>query len=160
MVEFLLAQPQGPQLFWVWLSIGGALLALEMVVGTQWLLWPAAAAGIVSVITLTGAPANLLVQIVVFCVLTLAMTLLSRRFLKPPLVEGADINDPQGRLIGQEATVIEAFDDPEGQQSRGRVILDGVEWPARSERGDAPIGIAEKVRILAVAEGKLIVARV
>lgn len=160
MLEYLLAQPQGQQLFWAWMIIGGSLLALEMVIGTQWLLWPAAAAVIVAVITLTGAPANLLVQIVIFCVLTLIMTLLSRRFLKPPVSEGADINDPHYRLIGQEATVIGAFDDLDGQRINGRVIFDGVEWPAQSERTDTPIGLSEKVRILAVAECKLIVARV
>lgn len=160
MLEFLLAESQGRQLFWAWLIIGGSLLALEIVIGTQWLLWPAAAAVIVAVITLTGAPANLLVQIVIFCVLTLIMTLLSRRFLKPPAAEGADINDPYHRLIGQEATVIHAFDDLEGQRVNGRVIFDGVEWPAQSEREDAPIGLTEKVRILGVSEGKLIVTRV
>ncbi|WP_298328085.1 NfeD family protein [Asticcacaulis sp.] len=160
MLEFLLAESQGRQLFWAWLIIGGSLLALEIVIGTQWLLWPAAAAVIVAVITLTGAPANLLVQIVIFCVLTLIMTLLSRRFLKPPAAEGADINDPHHRLIGQEATVIHAFDDLEGQRVNGRVIFDGVEWPAQSEREDAPIGLTEKVRILGVSEGKLIVTRV
>lgn len=160
MLEYLLAQPQGQQLFWAWMIIGGSLLALEMVIGTQWLLWPAAAAVIVAVITLTGAPANLLVQIVIFCVLTLIMTLLSRRFLKPPVSEGADINDPHYRLIGQEATVIGAFDDLDGQRINGRVIFDGVEWPAQSERTDTPIGLSEKVQILAVTEGKLIVARV
>lgn len=159
MLEFLLAEPQGQQLFWAWLIIGGSLLAIEIVLGTQWLLWPAAAAVIVAVITLTGVPANLLVQIVIFCVLTLIMTLLSRRLLKSPVAEGADINDPHNRLIGQEATVIGAFDDLEGQRVNGRVILDGVEWLAQSERTDAPIGLSEKVRILAVSEGKLIVAR-
>ncbi|MDC7681660.1 NfeD family protein [Asticcacaulis sp. BYS171W] len=157
-MELLFAPTVGFQAFWIWLAIGGVILGIEALVGTQWLLWPATGAGIVAVLTLTGLPVNLLVQIVIFCVLTTAMTLLSRKFMKPVEVV-VDINDPNGRLIGKEALVIEAFDDRDGSLSTGRVIYEGVEWPAVYERGGAtrPILPAEKVEILKVAEGKLIV---
>jgi len=159
MIELLLSQPSGQTAFWVWLSIGGGLLVLEMLIGTQWLLWPAASAGIVAVVALTGAPANLLVQIVIFCVLTTAMLLLSKKFLKSGTEDAPDINDPHLRLTGQEATVIEAFDDRDGQYSEGRVILNGVEWPALCERPETVIEASEKVRILNISEGRLIVGR-
>ncbi|ESQ78847.1 NfeD family protein [Asticcacaulis sp. YBE204] len=158
MMDLLFANPVGFQAFWVWLTIGGVILGIEALIGTQWLLWPATGAGVVAVLTLTGLPMNPLVQIVVFCVLTTAMTLLSRKFMKPVEV-AVDINDPNGRLIGKEAVVIEAFDDRDGSQSTGRVIYEGVEWPAVYERTAKTKTIlpAEKVEILSISEGKLIV---
>lgn len=157
-VDFLFTQPIGFQAFWVWLIIGGLILGLEVMVGTQWLLWPATAAGVVAVLTLTGLPVNLLVQIVVFSVLTLGLTLASKRFMKVE-AQIADINDPNYRLIGKEAVVIEAFDDKDGHQSLGRVIYDGVEWPAIYERSgrSKPILLTEKVQIVNISEGKLLV---
>lgn len=159
MIELLMSQPTSQTAFWVWLSIGGGLLVLEMMIGTQWLLWPAASAGVVAVVALTGAPANLLAQVVIFCVLTTLMLFLSKKFLKTGINDAADINDPHLRLMGQEATVIEAFDNKEGHYSEGRVILNGVEWPALCERTDMGIGRNEKVRILSMSEGRLMVAR-
>ena len=33
------------QPFWIWLAIGVLLLAIESMASTEWLLWPAVAAG-------------------------------------------------------------------------------------------------------------------
>ena len=44
LIDLYSAQP-----FWIWLAIGVALLAVEVTMTTEWLLWPAAAAGVVAV---------------------------------------------------------------------------------------------------------------
>ena len=36
--------------FWVWIGFAAALLAVEVATGSGWLLWPAAAAAVVSVL--------------------------------------------------------------------------------------------------------------
>lgn len=157
-IELLFAQPVGFQAFWVWLVICGIILGFEALIGTQWLLWPATAAGVVALLTLTGLP-NLFVQIVVFFVLTMGLAILAKRYLKvkEPV---PDINDSQLRLVGREAIVIEAFDDVSGHENIGRVILDGVEWPAVYEHASndqAPILPEAKVKIVKVYEGRLFV---
>ncbi|MFT4090860.1 MAG: NfeD family protein [Asticcacaulis sp.] len=157
-IDLLFAHPVGFQAFWVWLVICGVILGFEALIGTQWLLWPAAAAGVVALLSLTGLP-NLFVQIVVFFVLTMVLAVLAKRFLKvkDPV---PDINDSHLRLVGREALVIEAFDDQSGHENIGRVILDGVEWPAVFEHASGnqePILPEAKVKIVKVYEGRLFI---
>jgi|GEM_PF-103693 len=158
LIDLLFAQPVGFQAFWVWLVICGLILGCEALIGTQWLLWPAAAAGVVALLTLTGLP-NLFVQILVFSILTIGLTVLAKRFLKGA-VPVPDINDSHLRLVGREAVVIEAFDDAGGHENVGRVSLDGVEWPAVYEHtpdDQAPILAEARVKIIKVSEGRLFV---
>jgi inner membrane protein len=153
----LFTPPSGLQAFWIWLSIGGVILAIEAMIGTQWLLWPATAAGLVAVLTLLGLPINGLTQLIIFALLTIILSFLSKRFLKVDLLPN-DINDPHARLVGQEALVIESFDKTDGVLAQGRVIYEGIEWPAVFERkGQATEAILanEKVEILKVSHGKL-----
>ena len=133
---------------WVWLAIGGLLLAVEVATGTGWLLWPAAAAAVVALFTLTGFDIGLGGEIALFALFTIATTLLARHFTpnwtKP---EGKDINDRSGDLIGQTGEAISAFAD-----GRGRIVVDGTEWLAELEDGgDVPTG--GRVKVTKVVDG-------
>lgn len=125
--DFYAVQP-----FWIWLAIGVLLLAIETMFSTEWLLWPAVAAGIVAVMTAIGIRLGLPGEVAVFALLTVIATLLSRRLVSKANPDGPDINDRDGRLIGQRARVVEAF-----VSGRGRVFISGAEWPAEVE-GEAP----------------------
>ena len=120
------------QPFWIWLAVGVLLLALEATFSTEWLLWPAVAAGLVAVMTAVGVRLGLPGEVAVFAVLTVVATLLSRRLVQKANPGGLDINDRDGRLIDQRARVVEAF-----VGGRGRVFISGAEWPAVIE-GEAP----------------------
>lgn len=125
--DFYAVQP-----FWIWLAIGVLLLAIETMFSTEWLLWPAVSAGIVAVMTAIGIRLGLPGEVAVFALLTVIATLLSRRLVSKANPDGPDINDRDGRLIGQRARVVEAF-----VSGRGRVFISGAEWPAEVE-GEAP----------------------
>lgn len=115
--------------FWGWLVLGAVLLALEVATGSGYLLWPAAAAGVVAL--LTGLRLGLPIELLVFAVLTIAGTLLSRRYLpKPFRAEGHDITDPHHRLAGRQGHAVGAFTG-----GVGRVFVDGKEWAAELEGG-------------------------
>lgn len=117
------------QPYWIWLAIGVILLAIEAAFSTEWLLWPAVAAGVVAVATALGLPLGLLGEVLLFAVLTVVATLLSRRLVQRVNPSDApDINARDGRLIGQRAQVVQAFVD-----GRGRVFVSGSEWPAEIE---------------------------
>jgi hypothetical protein len=123
-MEFLAEHP-----FWVWAGAGAALLALEVATGSGWLLWPAAAAAAVGVLGL-AVDLPLFAELMVFAGLTIAASLLSRRYFPASRAQGVDINDNVGRLVGQSAQAVQAF-----VHGQGRVAIDGKEWAAELEEG-------------------------
>ncbi|MBU1385811.1 MAG: NfeD family protein [Alphaproteobacteria bacterium] len=122
------------QPYWIWLAIGVILLAVEAAFSTEWLLWPAVAAGVVAVVTALGLPLGLPGEFLLFAVLTVAATLLSRRLIqRVNPADAPDINARDSRLVGQRAQVVQPFVD-----GRGRVFVSGAEWVAEIE-GAAPL---------------------
>lgn len=134
-MEFI-ADLYAAQPFWIWLAIGVILLAIESAFSTEWLLWPAVAAGIVAVLAALKLSVGLPVEIAVFAVLTIGLTLVSRRLIKRVNPGDApDINARDSRLIGQRAKVVESFVD-----GRGRVFVSGSEWPAEIDGVGPDVG--------------------
>ena len=132
--------------FWGWLVLGAALLALEVATGSGYLLWPAAAAGVVAL--LTGLKLGLPVELLIFAVLTIAGTLLARRYLpKPFRPQGPDINDPHRRIVGHHGHAVDAF-----SSGVGRVFVDGKEWAAELD-GEGDLAAGAKVEVAAVLDG-------
>lgn len=135
--------------FWFWLGLAAAILAAEVATSTGWLLWPAGSALAVAFLTLVIGP-DPAVTIAAFAVLTLASTLLARRYLpKSVLGAGGDINDNVSRLIGQEARAVAAF-----SEGSGRVLIDGKEWAAELDEGHI-LAAGERVRVVGVRNGAL-----
>ena len=121
------------QPFWIWLAVGVLLLAVEAALSTEWLLWPAVAAGVVAVLTALGLRMGLAVEVGLFAALTILATALSRRLIQRVNPDDhPDINDRDLRLVGQRARVVQAF-----VEGRGRVFVSGAEWVALID-GDAP----------------------
>jgi len=149
--------PGGEHAFWIWLTLGVVLLITEVFLGTQWLLWSAASAGLVAVMCLTGLPLGLAGQVIIFAVLSLIMTILTRRFLKSGSGHAADINDQHTRLVGRQAEVLSGF-EATGADRTGRVLFDGVEWPAvLHDANQLSPGPSASVIIERVHEGRLYV---
>lgn len=118
--------------FWVWAAVGAALLAAEMATGSGWLLWPAASAGVAAVLTLV-VPVSWLQQTLVFAMLTIVTTFVARRYFAVRLRgHGHDINDNVARLVGHRGKAVRAFAGRDG-----RVFIDGKEWAAELDEGDA-----------------------
>lgn len=142
--------------FWGWLSLGVGLLLLEAILTTEWLLWPAVAAGIVSVLALIGVPKEVAGQGMVFGVLTLLGVVFARPLLARNRPMNPDINDPSLRLVGQAGEVAEVF-----RNGTGRVFVDGAEWIAevepqqRSEFG--ALGLGERVTVTSVSGARVVV---
>lgn len=137
----LLAQMHATHPFWIWVAIGAAILAVEILTGSGWLLWAAASAGAVGVVA-SVAGLSLPAALLLYAALTIASTLLARRYLPRSLTsEGEDINDNIGRLIGHRGQAVAAF-----QGRAGRVFIDGKEWAAELEEGEnLPSGASVQV---------------
>ena len=138
------------QPYWIWLAIGLLLLAIESALSTEWLLWPAVAAGIVAVLTAVGLQYGFAVEIIAFGLLTAGLTLLSNRLIKRMNpADMPDINDRDSRLIGQQAQVVSPFLD-----GRGRVFISGSEWAAELE-GEGSPAIGSRVVVETIEGARL-----
>ena len=137
--------------FWIWLLAGVIMLAIEAASGSGWMLWPAAAAMIVALVSLTGVRLGLAPELGLFAVLTLLTTVLARRFLVRPAAAASDVNNPEARLIGKLGVARTAFTN-----GQGRVFVNGAEWPADLEGTHAPESGA-RIEVVAVEGSKLTV---
>ena len=137
--------------FWIWLALGGALLAMEVATGSGWLLWPAASAAVVAVIA-AFAPLGVLGAVLLFAALTIVSTLTARRYLPRSLTTHAhDINDNIARLVGHHGKAVAGFQD-----RAGRVFIDGKEWAAELE-GAETLEQGARVEVVKVAGARLTV---
>jgi len=137
------------QPFWLWLGVGVALLGIEAMFSTEWLLWPAVAAGITALLSAILPELGLWVELGVFAALTVLLTLLSKRFVKKVNPDDSpDINDVNLRLVGQRALVVEPL-----HNGSGRVFISGAEWAAEIEGGNPLVG--ENVVVEQVLGGRL-----
>jgi membrane protein implicated in regulation of membrane protease activity len=136
--------------FWVWIAVGAVFLAIEVMTGSGYLLWPAASAAVVGLLTLAlhlGLP----LELGAFAGLTLVTTILARRYLPNPLrPTGPDINDTMTRLVGHRGHAATAF-----QGRHGRVFVDGKEWAAELVTGD-DLASGAGIQVVGVAGGALL----
>ena len=132
--------------FWLWIAAGGALLAIEVMTGSGWLLWPAASAAVVALLV-RFMGLSLEAAVLIFAVLTIVTTLLARFFLPKtwPARPGHDINDNVARLVGHQGRAVGKFRD-----RSGRVFVDGKEWAAELDEGEA-LDAGARVEVTGVA---------
>jgi membrane protein implicated in regulation of membrane protease activity len=136
--------------FWAWIALAGALLAIEVATGSGWLLWPAATAVIVALLA-TYAGLDLAQATLIFALLTIGLTMLSRRYFPKSLLHAhsRDINDNVARLVGHQGRVVSTF-----QGRSGRVFIDGKEWAAELDEGEGLEGGA-RVEVTGVSGAHL-----
>jgi membrane protein implicated in regulation of membrane protease activity len=137
----------GPQ---HWLILGLILLIAEMASGTTYLLWPAVAAFLTALISLTGAT-NWIVDIGIFAVLVIALTAFGRpivqRWREENKAEG--LNERSKTLIGTRG-VITVFANGAGSvkiaDTVWRAVSDEALTPGQTVVIDAVDGATLKVR--------------
>jgi membrane protein implicated in regulation of membrane protease activity len=118
--------------FWLWAALAAGLLALEVATTSGWLLWPAASAALVAVLA-KALDLSFEAAVLIFAVTTIITTLLARRYLPHALFHRErDINDNVGRLVGHHGRAVAAF-----KNRAGRVFIDGKEWAAELDEGEA-----------------------
>lgn len=122
--------------FWHWLTIGVALFAIELFAPTNFLLWPAIAAIITGIFTWLLPDMGWQLQLALFALLAIAVTLAGRHFYKnspdettshPTLNRRAD--SIKGRVITLEKPIVNGV---------GSVMIDDTRWRLIGE--DAPAG--------------------
>jgi inner membrane protein len=120
----------GPQ---HWLVFGLILLIAEMASGTTYLLWPAVAAFLTALISLTGAT-NWVADMAIFAVLVIALTAFGRPLVQRWREEGgaSGLNERSQTLIGTRG-VITVF-----ANGTGSVKVADTVWRAISDEALQP----------------------
>lgn len=113
-----------------WITLGFALAAAEMLVFSFFLMWPALAAFLMALILWVMPGLQGAYQIVLFAVLSLALTYIGRRMFQRYDEPETSLNDRSKQLIGKRAKVV-LFDET----GEGRVELNGLRWPATWPKG-------------------------
>lgn len=129
-----------------WITLGFALAAAEMLVFSFFLIWPALAAFLMALIVWVMPGLEGPYQIVLFAVLTIALTYIGRRMFQRFDEPETSLNDRSKQLIGKRAKVV-LFDET----GEGRIELNGLRWPATWPTGQtSDVG---KVVVITNADG-------
>ena len=119
--------PSGFDPQWSWLVLGLVLAIAEMIVPGVFLIWFAAAALLVGLLSFV-VPLALPLQVALFAGLAVANVLSSRRWLRGHPVVSADpmLNQRGQQLVGRQVTVIKAIEG-----GTGRVRCGDTDWLAQ-----------------------------
>ena len=140
MIELIVAHPHA-----FWLSLGGLLLAAEMLGGNGYLLWSGVAAVITGLVVWL-LPVGWEGQGVLFAVLTLVAAWLWWRWLKKRLSEqkpaDAHLNQRGQQIVGRRFTL-----DTTLVNGRGHMRVGDSSWPVVA---DADLTAGTQVEVMAV----------
>ncbi|KEY60512.1 NfeD family protein [Serratia sp. DD3] len=148
MLEQITANPQ-----WFWITLGGLLLAAEMLGAAGYLLWSGVSAVVVGIIVWLLPQLGWEWQGVLFAVMTLIVAYLWWYWLRRrPKFAGSSqvLNQRNRQLIGTRGTLTEAM-----QNGFGRINIGDSSWRAQANE-DLPAGT--EVEVIAV-EGATLVIR-
>lgn len=149
MLEQITANP-----YWFWITLGGLLLAAEMLGASGYLLWSGISAVVVGILVWVLPRLDWEWQGAIFAVITIAVAYLWwywQRQRPAAATSGSQvINQRNRQLIGTRATLTEPM-----QNGFGRVNIGDSSWRAQASE-DLPIGT--EVEVVAV-EGVTLVIR-
>lgn len=127
-----------------WIVLGVVLLILEVLTGTTYILWPAAAALLVGFLVFI-LPLGWQMQLLLFFILSTALMFIGHHYIRPKMKGGepSDLNDRARSMVGMRVRAIADF-----ETGRGRVQVGDTQWRASMDQGDALAG--DELRVISV----------
>ena len=134
-----------------WGIIAVVLVGAELVTGTTYILWIAAAAFILAILTFL-IPMAWELQFFLFTVLSITLLFVGHFYLRPLMKsdEPSDTNNPVRTMVGRRVVAFSDFDNGEG-----RVTVGDTQWKASSDADNLKTG--DKLVITSVVGATLIV---
>ena len=137
----------------VWLAVAIVLLVVEIITLGLTTIWFAGGALVACVAA--ALQADFLVQMILFLVVSVVMLFFTRPVAMRYLNRNKTPTNAES-LIGEQAVVTQTINNLMG---RGVVLVNGMEWTARSQENSEMIEKDTSVRILRIDGVKLIVER-
>jgi membrane protein implicated in regulation of membrane protease activity len=127
-----------------WIIIGVVLLVLELITGTTYILWPAAAALFVGIVTFI-LPLSWEMQFLIFFLASSVLLFWGHKYLRPKMKGGepSDLNDRARSMVGERCKAVADF-----ETGNGRVQMGDTQWRAKMRDGNAKAG--QELRIVEV----------
>ena len=137
----------------VWLAVAIVLLVVEIITLGLTTIWFAGGALAAFIAALAGA--DVVVQVVLFLAVSIVLLVFTRPVAMRYLNRNKTPTNAES-LIGEQAVVTQTINNLMG---RGVVLVNGMEWTARSQENSEMIEKDTIVRILRIDGVKLIVER-
>ena len=136
--------------FWHWLIVAVVLVTLEMLVPGAFFLWMGISAAIVGAILFLAPSLSLIMQVIIFAVLSVISLIMYKQFQKhnPVVIDEPALNRRGEQYVGRVLTL-----DAPIVNGIGKVNIDDSTWKIRGE----DMGAGTKVRVTAVDGTILIV---
>ena len=137
----------------IWLILLVIFILVEIATVGLLTIW--FAGGALAAFFISLADFGTAVQVIVFLIVSLALVLLIRPLAQKKFNSGHIRTNAQ-TLIGEEAVVLEPIDN---LQSKGRVMIQGQEWSARSVDDKEKFDKDDVVQVMSISGVKLMVRR-
>ena len=137
-----------------WLALLILLIIIEFATVGLLTIWFAAGALVAEIVSLLNGPVWL--QILLFIVVSAVMLIYTRPFAMKYINKNRTKTNVDS-MIGRQAIVTKPINNLKGE---GQVVVQGMEWTARSESDDVTFIVDDIVEVRAVSGVKLIVAPV
>lgn len=134
-----------------WMILGVALLIVEVLTGTTYILWPAVAALVVGVLSFI-LPLGWEMQFLLFFILSMLLLFVGHKYVRPQVKGGepSELNDRARAMTGMRVKAIADF-----ETGRGRVQIGDTQWRAQMKTGNAKAG--DELEIMSVKGTTLMV---
>ncbi|WP_418751550.1 NfeD family protein [Frisingicoccus sp.] len=136
-----------------WLGAFGVLLLIEILTLGLTTIW--FAVGALAAFLLTLVHASLAIQMIVFFIVSLVMLIFTRPIMTKYLNKKTTKTNAES-LVGRRARVLIPVNN---LKSEGQVMVNGMEWTARSTKDEVTFQKDEMVHIVGISGVKLIVEK-
>jgi membrane protein implicated in regulation of membrane protease activity len=136
-----------------WLLLAAIFVVIEIISLGLTTIWFAGGAFIAALAALAGG--NLVVQIILFAVVSIVLLVVTRPVAKKYLDSKTEKTNAEA-LIGQKAMVL---DEVNNLMQTGRAKINGMEWTARSKEDAVIIPAGEQAEIVEIQGVKLILKK-
>lgn len=136
-----------------WLIAFGVLLLIEILTLGLTTIWFAAGALVAFLAAALNMP--LLVQVIAFLVVSILMLIFTRPIMTKHLNAKTTKTNAES-LVGEKARVLIPVNN---LKSEGQVMVNGMEWTARSKKDEVTFAKDEMVKIVGISGVKLIIEK-
>lgn len=136
-----------------WLLLAAIFIVIEIITLGLTTIWFAGGAFVAAIAGACGA--NLIVQVVLFLVVSIVLLVLTRPLAVKHLDSKTEKTNAEA-LVGQSAVVLQEIDN---LKETGQAKINGMEWTARAKEDSMIIPAGTAVRIVEIQGVKLIVER-
>lgn len=139
---------------YIWLGLAVVLAVIEISTTQLVSLWFVIGAAVTAVCSATFLKDKLILQIVLFLVISAVALILTRPLVKKLKASTGRVSTNSDRNIGKEGVVIAEINDQEGT---GQVKVGAEKWSAKSADGSV-IEAGEHIKVIGIEGVKLLVS--